>query len=317
MSDSTLTVDQAVALLSDPPPPPEQAPAPAPEPVAQTAPEPEAAPVEEQPDELELALEDDGEAPEPLPVAGEPAPPHWSAEDQALWSQLTPEAQRVVARQEAQRQQQTDAARQQALAAQQQLIELARAVETRVPAIVSQYETRWRGWTPDAWANLAQDDPTQYTRLKAQHDAEYAQALQAQQTAQQMSALEQQAFLAQQSHLLAQVAPELADPEKGAERIRDVAGFLVQTGIPQDILPRISAVEWGLAHDAMLYRQLKQKAAARKPAPTAAAPPRAVAPTSRPAGPSAARAQQGLEAKLTKSGSIDDAVALLVARNRK
>jgi hypothetical protein len=314
MSD-TLTVDQAVALLSDPPPPPEQAPAPAPEPVAEAAPEPEAAPVEDQPDELELALEDDGEAAEPLPVAGEPAPLHWSAEDQALWSQLTPEAQRVVARQEAQRQQQTDAARQQALAAQQQLIELARAVETRVPAIVSQYETRWQGWTPDAWANLAQDDPTQYTRLKAQHDAEYAQALQAQQTAQQMSALEQQAFLAQQSHLLAQVAPELADPEKGAERIRDVAGFLVRDGIPQDILHRISAAEWKIAYDAMRYRALEAKAAARKP--TAAAPPRAVAPTSRPAGPSAARAQQGLEAKLTKSGSIDDAVALLVARNAR
>lgn len=313
---STLSVDEAIGLLTDPPPPPEQeaaAPAPAPEPVA---PEPEAeAPEAVEADaEPELEIDAEEEA-QPLPVAGQPAPAHWSAEDAALWSQLPPQAQQVIVKQETQRQQQIQAVQQEALRNQQALIDLARAVEERVPAIVDQYTARWREWTPEAWARLAQEDPTQYTQLKAQHDAEYHQAVTAQQARDRMAAMEQQAFLAQQSNLLAQVAPDLADPEKGVERVRGVKEFLVQSGIPQDVLPRISAVEWSLAYDAMRYRQLVTKAQAKKA--TAAAPPRAVPPSPRGAAPSPARAVQGLEAKLTKTGSVDAAVELLLARQAK
>jgi hypothetical protein len=314
---STLSLDEAIGLLTDPPPPEPQAaaPAPAPEPepqAAETAPDaPEAVEADAEP-ELEIEAQEEAE---PLPVAGQPAPAHWSAEDAALWSQLPPQAQQVIVRQETQRQQQVQAVQQEAMRNQQALIDLARAVEERVPAIVDQYTARWREWTPEAWAALAQQDPTQYTQLKAQHDAERHQAITAQQARDNLAAMEQQAFLAQQSQLLAQVAPDLADPEKGAERITGVAQFLVQSGIPQDVLPRISAAEWGLAYDAMRYRQLASKAQARKA--TAAAPPRAVAPAARAAAPSTARTLQGLEAKLTKTGSIDAAVELLMARQAK
>ena len=314
----SLSVEEAVGLLSAPPPP--EADKPAVAPLAAT-PEPEAEPeaeVEAQPAddvdplEAELDAEPSDEAP---PVPGEPAPAHWTAEDAAIWNSLPPEAQKTVAKQEAARQQQVQAVQAEAMRNQQALIDLARAVDERVPAIVDQYTQRWHEWTPQVWAQLAQQDTHEYTRLKAQHDAEYAEAVTAQQARDGLAKMEQEAFLAQQGHLLAQVAPDLADPQKGAERIQGVAKFLLTEGIPQDVLPRISAAEWGLAYDAMRYRQLAKRAAERK-APTAAAPARAVPPASS-AAPSPARTRQGLEAKLTKSGSIDDAVALLVARNRK
>ena len=112
------------------------------------------------------------------------------------------------------------------------------------------------------------------------------------------------------------VVAELMDDKEGQARRTEVAQYLVKHGIAQDRLKLISATEMSLARKAMLYDKaqaaLKSKA---NPSPSAKAPP----PMNSGARPSIPRNEASIKAlddRLSKSGSIDDAVALLVARQK-
>ena len=151
----------------------------------------------------------------------------------------------------------------------------------------------------------------QYDEAKATHDQRLTElhGMQQQQAKQQQEA--QQAYLAEQAQVLTQYIPELADPEKG-EKLKS---SLIETGVyygwtPEEMSKVADARYVRALNDARKYRQLvanKQKSQAKakgvRPVVKAGA-------KKRPDGQAATRkkAQQ----RLQKSGSIDDALSLML-----
>ena len=151
----------------------------------------------------------------------------------------------------------------------------------------------------------------QYDEAKATHDQRLTElhGMQQQQAKQQQEA--QQAYLAEQAQVLTQHIPELADPEKG-EKLKS---SLIETGVyygwtPEEMSKVADARYVRALNDARKYRQLvanKQKSQAKakgvRPVVKAGA-------KKRPDGQAATRkkAQQ----RLQKSGSIDDALSLML-----
>ena len=151
----------------------------------------------------------------------------------------------------------------------------------------------------------------QYDEAKVTHDQRLTElhGMQQQQAKQQQEA--QQAYLAEQAQVLTQHIPEIADPEKG-EKLKS---SLIETGVyygwtPEEMSKVADARYVRALNDARKYRQLvanKQKSQAKakgvRPVVKAGA-------KKRPDGQAATRkkAQQ----RLQKSGSIDDALSLML-----
>lgn len=327
VSDGALSLDAAIDLLAREPEE-EQAEAKAPEP-AQPEAKAEEPPVADEPeiepdaeidvDEL-LAEDAEPEAPKEPEI---PPPVSWSKDDAATWAALTPEARAVVAKREADRDRAVSLAMQEKAAALKELNEISAELQEWAPKALQIFQDRWQGATPEWWAQLAQQDPQQYWTLKAQFDAEREQAGKLQAEAARTQEASHRAFLAEEAKKLAEVAPELVDPKMGEARRKAVAEFLVQNGIEPDALSYASAAELkiaSLALDGMKWREAQAKARAKaseapkqQPAPTR--PARPIAPATSGI-PSKGRELQGLEARLTKTGSLDAAVDLLMARGQ-
>lgn len=262
--------------------------------------------------------------PQPDPVADpEPAieaPKSWSAEDREAWATLTPEAQKIVAAREADR----DRTVQQTLS--QKALASKQATDQAVQA-AADYRAKAEGIMPEALRRvteleavdlvaLNQRDPHAAQQIlfereqaRADYDRLQAEIKSAQQ-------VEYQAHVAKLVEELPSTVPDLVDPEKGAERVNAVGKFLVEQGIPQDQIRWVSATELALAYDAMRWRQSQDKA--RQAVATATRPSTPPTRPVRPAGSAPASSQQSAvetaKNRLAKSGGIDDAVALLQAR---
>lgn len=329
VSDGPLSIDAAINLLATEKEPEEQVEAKAPEPAQPAQPEAKAEePAPEEPeiepdaeidvDEL-LAEDEEPEAPKEPEI---PPPVSWSKEDAATWASLTPEVRAVVAKREADRDRAVSLAMQEKAAALKELNEISAELQEWAPKALQMFQDRWQGATPDWWAQLAQQDPQQYWTLKAQFDAEREQAGKLQAEAARTQEASHRAFLAEEAKKLADLAPELVDPKLGETRRKAVAEFLVQNGIEPDALSYASAAELkiaSLALDGLKWREAQAKARAKaseapKPQAVQTRAARPIAPAPSEGVPSKARALQGLETRLTKSGSIDDAINLLLAR---
>lgn len=327
VNDGALSLDAAINLLAVEKEPEDQAEAKAPEPAQPEAKAQEPAPEEPEiepdaeidVDEL-LAENEEPEAPKEPEI---PPPVSWSKEDAATWASLTPEVRAVVAKREADRDRAVSLAMQEKAAAVKELQEISSELQEWAPKALQMFQDRWEGATPEWWAQLAQQDPQQYWTLKAQFDAEREQAGKLQAEAARTQEAAHRAFLAEEAKRLAEVAPELVDPKMGETRRKAVAEFLVQNGIEPDALRYASAAELkiaSLALDGVKWREAQAKARAKaseapkqQPAPTR--PARPIAPATSGI-PSKGRELQGLEARLTKTGSLDAAVDLLMARGQ-
>ena len=206
-------------------------------------------------------------------------------------------------------------------ALEKQLKEQSQALAQQQQEILAMYQNAQQGGlqapTPPS-KELFDQDPIgymeaklQYDEAKATHDQRLTElhGMQQQQAKQQQEA--QQAYLAEQAQVLTQHIPELADPEKG-EKLKS---SLIETGVyygwtPEEMSKVADARYVRALNDARKYRQLvanKQKSQAKakgvRPVVKAGA-------KKRPDGQAATRkkAQQ----RLQKSGSIDDALSLML-----
>lgn len=320
--EAPLTVDEAVNLLRTP------------EPVEAPATAAESAPEAAEPEEIDASTpeaDDTSEAqepgddvqaeepePEPETVQAVEAPHRWDADQKALFSKLPPETQAIIAGLEAQREQVTEKAKGEAAAARkaaeteaQQAQGVLTALSNVVPTWVETFKSRWDNID---WQRWAREDPSAYVAGKAEFDAEQAQlnqALQTQQLAQQNA---QQAFYRERAEQLPALAPELADPVKGEERLTELSQYLLKEGFDADTIRGADARMMKIAWKAL--KADKALSSITRPRPTPAPQKPGVAPAAAPTRTSAVRSVEQISARLNKSGSVEDAVALLQARRK-
>lgn len=311
-SEGALSIEQAMGLLSDAP--------------AGTV-EPEETEIEPSTPEGDAVSEaqepgDDGEAETQEPEAEEApvvdAPHWWTAEDKAHFAKLTPEAQAIVARQEAIRESVTSKAKEEAAAERKRAeaevkaySETMQALGQWLPQAVETFKSRWDGVN---WAELQRDySAEEVNEWRFQYEAEQQQITAAQQAAQQATAQERQRFLADEGEKLAKLVPALVDPEKGANRRNELLSYIVSQGIAPEQTRDLPAAAIHLAWKAQQYDNAQASLAAKtKPIPQRAN----VQPTAAPQRTSQTRSVEQISARLSKSGSIDDAVALLLTRRK-
>ena len=150
-----------------------------------------------------------------------------------------------------------------------------------------------------------------YDEAKAAHDQQLIQLQGMQQQKAQQSQAARQAYLAEQAEVLKQYIPEIADPEKGEKLKAGIMDAGIHYGFTPEEMAGVSDARYVRAlNDARKYRQLvanKQKSQSKadgvRPVVKAGA-------KKRPDGQAATRkkAQQ----RLQKTGSIDDALSLML-----
>lgn len=292
---------------------------------ADPAPEPDAAPVvpdrsdEEIPGDqpgtdeaAETPAEDAGGADDaPVETPAAEAPAYWSKEGKAAFAALTSEAQAVVLaetdaaqRVTSKKLEETAAERKAAKAERERFSQVAETAQTV-------FAGRWDRWTPEVWTTLAQQDASKYTALKAQFDADATANQQIQSAREEAEKAEHADWLNEQREVLKTVAPDLVDPVKGPENQRQLFDYLTKNGATKEGIERADAISLSIARKAMLYDAgVAKLTTPKQPAPARPALAPGAAQSDTPQQRSLARAQ----ANLQKSGAIDDAVEVLLAR---
>lgn len=318
MTDN-LSVDAAVGLLTDAP---EQD---APEAEILQGPEPEESPegedIEAQP---EAESDDEGEAPaevenadEPEPETAVEAPHYWSADKKAAFAALPADLQQTLKdewlsgeRITSQKLEEAATARKAAEAETNALKALSERIQSAAERAEGAFADRWAGMTQVEWVKLAQEDPTRYTQLKAQFDAERDAVQQSQAARDAARQIEHTQWLAEQESRLKTLAPELSDPVKGAANRGAVAEYLKSQGVAEQDLPNVGALEVSIAWKAMQYDKGRAALSSSKP-PAERAP---VRPAASPSQAPQKRSLADAESRFNKTGSIDDAVRLLALK---
>lgn len=258
-----------------------------------------------------------------------PPPKSWAAEDHAAWSELTPKAQEVVLKREADRDRAVADAATKAGKAVAEVKQLAQNYETVAQAAadeVTRASQDWHArWGNVDWVTYARQNPQACLEDKTLADAERQQIIdyvnhqtKVKADADKAAQLARNAYLSEEWTKLAELSPELTEAEKGQERRKEVIEYLGAQGFTQDVLSDISAVEMTLARKAMLWdnaqKAAKTQAAIPRKNPTNGAK---ALPSSGGSGvpPSSARIVSAANARLSKNGGINDLVALFDAED--
>jgi len=150
-----------------------------------------------------------------------------------------------------------------------------------------------------------------YDEAKAEHDTKVQQFQQMQKQQEQQQQQQLQAFTQQQTQLLAEKLPDIADPQKGEvikKGLMEVGEYYGWT--PQE-LESVRDHRYILAlYDAMRFRKLLQKRGKATSKKQSIAPVKAGAKKTPNVGKAKARKQK--QDRLRKTGSIDDAVDLIL-----
>jgi hypothetical protein len=314
-----LTVEQAIAAQL-PPEPVEQDDAPAVEAEETTEPQGE----DQTPEEAEAEPEEPAEAEEteaePEPVVAAEPPKYWSKDAKDAFAKLPADLQAVVLSQEGPREEAAAKAKAEAAehvkAAQTEVAkvnQLAQQLADFLPQALETFQARW-GNNPD-WVAYAQQHGAEAMSIaKAQHEAELGQLQQLAVAKQQAEAQAFEGYVKAEFQKLAEIAPDLADPEKGAERRTTVTKYLVAQGIEPAALKHISAAEMLIAEKARRWDEAQAKLQAA-PKPKPAPPPKTVTkPTAAQGATSQQRTAQQIANRFAQTKSTDDAIALLLAR---
>ena len=159
---------------------------------------------------------------------------------------------------------------------------------------------------------LFNNDPIAYMEAKLSYDeakAEHDTKVQKQQEQQQQQQL--QAFTQQQTQLLAEKLPDIADPQKGEVIKKGLMEVGEHYGFSQQELESVRDHRYILAmYDAMRFRKLLQKRGKATSKKQSIAPVKAGAKKTPNVGKAKARKQK--QDRLRKTGSIDDAVDLIL-----
>lgn len=262
---------------------------------------------------------------------GEPAeltaPLYWKPEAKAKFYALDPELQAEILSQEGPREQAAAKAKAQAAeisaAAQRDMAQvqtLAEQLASYLPQALATFQSRWGAQEPN-WVQIAQTRGAENAlALKSQYDAEQRQLSKVAHANQAAQTNAHQAFVQTEWRMLAQIAPELApdaaDPRKGADRRQAVMRYLAADGFPKEVTDHISAREMRIVHKALLWDHA-QAALRGRPSPNTPATPgsrTAVRPAAALPGASPQRSASKVAHRFAQSRSVDDAVALLASK---
>jgi hypothetical protein len=296
-SNTPLTIDQHVELMTKPVAAPRKAKAPAPESEAEitedtsetdaaddagevedTA-DTESTPqvdegAEDEPLEANVEGDEEGDTDEPAPPAIDP-PKFWDAEGKESFAKLAPEAQRQVLKYEEQRTKAVAKAMQESAemrksfeAKQQQLLATASRIEEQYVdpgrALMRDWDAYWA--SPDA-EQLAETNPAEYLKLQNRHRRE-VQELQeavAAKTMAERAAFSE--FVAEQARLLPELIPDLADEKEGPKRKSELFAYLRDDyGFEPDRLSGLSAKEAQIAWKAKQFDSVKDFAEIKRKA---------------------------------------------------
>lgn len=337
-NDGPLSFDQAVGMMNAPPPEDEREPATPADDGGEGAADYESDPdhgddagPDEAPGETEEA--DEADAPPIQP------PRTWTKAEKEAFALLPREHQQAIVARESERDSyyqrglKEAADKQRAADAQAKAAEQARQqYEAALPQLFQQFSAQFQNEFQDikTWDDVSKmqaEDPMRFQAWQVAREKGQAlqqQAEQAQQRQQQEATRRWVEYVNAETQAFTEKAPEFANPETAAKAQAQAREVLVEIGFGDDEL----AAMWEqgqplslrdhrvmlLVRDAMKYRNAQKaaKTAARKPVP----------PVQRPGtAPSRGEAQavdlKILNDKLTRSGRLEDAVALLSARTRK
>jgi hypothetical protein len=247
------------------------------------------------------------------------APTSWDAEAKALFAQLPKELQGKLSEYQQQRDAQTGQAQQRAAEtarrAEAEIAQFGRtkaALDQLLPHAQQVFRGRWEGID---WAAWSQDDPIAAFQGKQAMEAEQAELQRLSAAQQQVQKQAYDRFLVVEEQKLAQVAPDLADAQKGPKLRAELQSYLVGAGIPAAALDHADATQLSIAYKAMRYDQLQAQAKAqlaRKPTTPPAKP--GLKPGAPAGGSPKTRAVQAAANRFAQTKSVDAAVELLLAR---
>lgn len=319
-----LSIDQAASALE-----PETAAAPVVEEAAAPA-ATETVGDDDQVDAVEAETTEDDAAAEVADDAGEEeaeveavaiqAPTTWNAEDKEIFASYPPEVQAKVLEQEAKREaslQKTkvkaaEAARTEAKAEVEAEVATIRQIAAKakevLPKALKAFRSHWGGEEFDFAVYQQHYGTDEALRLQRQFQSEQKALEQSLKVVADAEAAEAAETAQRELSKLSTLVPELVDPN-GAHR-QKLASYMRGEGLNPDGLA--SAAEAQVVWKAMKYDEAQAAAKARKAPPKPAPPP--VKPAAAQAHSPQQRTATALQARLRKSGRIEDAVALLDAK---
>ena len=268
-ASGALSVDQAVAKLGEPKKKNADDAEESALPKDEAEAEPEAqgqAQGEEEPEADSEADDDESEDAELEP------PKFWDAKAKERFGDLPRDLQKIVLDKESERNQATAKTLQESAehrktadAEAARFKTVADGLSRLLPEAANSFESRWSNVD---WKNVAASHGAEATlKLHQQMQAE-------QRNLQRLSAAKEWAdrlsharFVQEQEQLVPQHAPDLADAQQGRARREELGRFLLHLGVPANRIPHMSALEAGLAYDAMQWRNGKAKADAMVKAP--------------------------------------------------
>src|SRR5690242_7362749 len=206
------------------------------------------------------------------------------------------------------------------LAAVQQLEQMQNALAPDL-AQVKAVESQLAQWQNVNWVQLASDSPLEYPKYRAQYD----QLMNAYQMAVGQFQRKYQTVQAQKQHVVAQtleqqrskllnIMPEWQDPAKYEAGAKDVRDYLIRKGVdPQAVENLSDAVAVAIAADAAAYDKLR-RAKSERSKQVRTLPPVTRPGAAQPANQAQADRETKLSQRLKRSGSLEDAAAMLLNR---
>jgi hypothetical protein len=249
-------------------------------------------------------------------------PTGWSDEEKAAFKELTPAAQKAVARLERERRadhsrhQQEHAERLKAIeadktAAATERQNLSQALKAYANPLMAQFAAEFADLVKGEKTALAiqGEDPLRFQRLQA-YQTEFNRIVGTEQALAQRAEAEStaqlQSYRAAENAKLVDMIPELKTPEARQKFDAEITGYLRDQGIPDQAIMRASAAHLAITRKAMLYDRAMKAKSSPKPVPTVQKPGVATTKAERANDTSAA-----LLKRLDRSGDIADALALM------
>lgn len=243
-------------------------------------------------------------------------PKFWDAKSKERFGDLPRDLQKIVLDKENERNQATAKALQESAehrktvdAEAARFKTIADGLSRLLPEAANNFENRWSNVD---WKKVAEQHGAEQTLKLQQHmQAEQRNLQQLNAAKEWADRLSHARFVQEQEQLVPEHAPDLADQKQGRARREELGRFLLHLGVPANRIPHMSALEAGLAYDAMQWRNGKAKADALVKAPRETLPQKRY--PAKPGGTaSRGSAQQNRIAALShkKELSIDEAVEL-------
>ena len=269
---------------------------------------------------------EEGEEAEAEPEEAEPIEPptYWTPEHKAEFAKLTRRGQELVLTYEQQRAgvtrtalEQATNARKQADVATQAHLEQAERLKALLPQAEKLFTARWAGVD---LVEIAEAEGPEVAKLVREQQKTEEAALEELRTATAKAEEDWFSnFQQTEAPKLLRAIPELSDPAKAPKVLSRIKVLLDTAGYSPEEVRLASARDLSIAHKAALYDELMASGLAR-PNPTPKPKP-APKPTPKPtAGQAAPPPKQRevvvLDRRLSQSGRIDDAAALLSARRK-